>query len=63
MRFGIAVLTVLLVALVPVFVLAGAPGLRGLGLMLVVGGGVVLLVDLSDRLIEWVERRRWGRRP
>jgi len=63
MRFGMAVLAVLLVALVPVLVLAGAPSLRGLGWMLVVGGAVVLLVDLTDRLIEWVERRRWGRRP
>jgi hypothetical protein len=23
--------------------------------------GAVLLVDLGDRLTEWVERRRWGR--
>jgi hypothetical protein len=54
---------VLLVVLLPAFLLAGAPSLRGLGWMLVVGGAVVLLIDLTDRLVEWVERRRWRRRP
>jgi hypothetical protein len=63
MRIGLAVVAALLVALLPVLVLAGAPTLRGLGWMLVVGGAVLLLVDLTDRLVEWVERRRWGRRP
>jgi hypothetical protein len=28
----------------------------------VVAAAVVLLIDLTDRLGEWVERRRWGRR-
>ena len=35
--------------------------LRGLGWLVVVAVGAVLLIDLSDRLTEWVERRRWGR--
>jgi hypothetical protein len=28
----------------------------------VIVGATVLLIDLTDRLTEWVERRRWGRR-
>jgi hypothetical protein len=27
----------------------------------VIAAAAVLLIDLSDRLIEWVEQRRWGR--
>lgn len=57
-----AVLALLVVAAVPAFIEAGAPSLRGLGWLVVVVGATVLLVDLTDRLTEWVERRRWGRR-
>ena len=35
--------------------------LRGLGWLVVLAVGAVLLIDLGDRLTEWVERRRWGR--
>jgi hypothetical protein len=57
-----AILALLVVAAVPAFVEAGAPSLRGLGWLVVVIGATVLLIDLTDRLTEWVERRRWGRR-
>ena len=57
-----AVLALLVVAAVPAFIEPGAPSLRGLGWLVVVVGATVLLVDLTDRLTEWVERRRWGRR-
>jgi len=36
--------------------------LRGLGWLIVATGAALLLIDLTDRLTEWVERRRWGRR-
>jgi hypothetical protein len=62
MWIGAAVLALLLVAAVPAFFEAGAPSLRGLGWMVVVIGATVLLIDLTDRLTEWVERRRWRRR-
>jgi hypothetical protein len=50
------------VAAVPAFVGAGTASLRGLGWVVVLVGATVLLIDLTDRLTEWVERRRWGRR-
>ena len=62
MWIGAAVLALLAVAVVPAFIQAGAPSLRGLGGLVVVVWVTVLLVDLIDRLTEWVERRRWGRR-
>jgi hypothetical protein len=62
MGLGAAILALLLIATVPAFVEAGGSSLRGLGWLLVVTAGVVLLIDLTDRLGEWVERRRWGRR-
>ena len=61
MRLGIGVLALLLAAAVPAMLFAGATILRGLGWLVVVAVGAVLLIDLSDRLTEWVERRRWGR--
>lgn len=61
MRFGIGVLALLLAATVPALLLAGATALRGLGWLVLVAAGGVLLIDLTDRLTEWVERRRWGR--
>ena len=42
--------------------LSFAATLFGLGWLVVVIAAVVLLIDLTDRLGEWVERRRWGRR-
>jgi len=61
MRLGIGVLALLLAAAVPAMLFAGATILRGLGWLVVAAMGAVLLVDLGDRLTEWVERRRWGR--
>jgi hypothetical protein len=61
MRLGIGVLALLLAAAAPAMLFAGATILRGLGWLVVVAVGAVLLIDLSDRLTEWVERRRWGR--
>jgi hypothetical protein len=61
MRLGIGVLALLVAAAVPAVLFAGATTLRGLGWLVVVAVGAVLLVDLGDRLAEWVERRRWGR--
>jgi hypothetical protein len=61
MRFGIGVLALLVAAVVPALLFAGATTLRGLGWLVVVAVGAVLLIDLGDRLTEWVERRRWGR--
>jgi hypothetical protein len=62
MRLGIGVLALLVAAAVPAMLVAGATAtLRGLGWIVVVAVGAVLLIDLSDRLTEWVERRRWGR--
>lgn len=61
MRFGVGVLALLVAATVPWLLFAGATTLRGLGWLVVLAVGAVLLVDLGDRLSEWVERRRWGR--
>lgn len=62
MRFGLGVLALLLIVAVPALIMAGGTTLRGLGWVVVVGGVVVLLIDVTDRVTEWVERRRWGRR-
>ena len=59
---GAAVLAILVVAAVPAFIEAGGSSLRGLGWLIVATGAAVLLIDLTDRLTEWMERRRWGRR-
>lgn len=62
MRLGLGVLALLVAAAVPAMLVAGATTtLRGLGWLVVVAVGTVLLIDLGDRLTEWVERRRWGR--
>ena len=62
MRLGIGVLALLVAAAVPAMLVAGTTAtLRGLGWLVVVAVGAVLLIDLSDRFTEWVERRRWGR--
>ena len=62
MRLGIGVLALLVAAAVPAVLFTGATTtLRGLGWLVLVAVGAVLLIDLSDRLTEWVERRRWGR--
>jgi hypothetical protein len=62
MGIGAGILALLLVATVPALIEAGGSSLRGLGWLVVVIAAVVLLIDLTDRLGEWVERRRWGRR-
>jgi hypothetical protein len=61
MRFGVGVLALLVAATVPALFFAGATTLRGLAWLVVVVAGGVLLIDLSDRLAEWIKRRRWGR--
>src|SRR6266545_1121555 len=55
MRLGIGVLALLLAAAVPAMLFAGATILRGLGWLGVVAVGAVLLIDLGDRVTEWVE--------
>jgi hypothetical protein len=62
MRWGIALLSVLIAAAIPTLLLAGGPSLRGLGWLIVAGIALVLLIDLTDRITDWVEDRRWGRR-
>jgi len=62
MWIGAAILALLVVAALPALIEAGATSLRGLAWLVVVVGATVLLIDLTDRLTEWVERRRWGRR-
>jgi len=62
MRFAIALLILFGVAMIPTLFLAGGTSLRELGWLAVAAAAVVLLIDLTDRLIEWVEARRWGRR-
>ncbi|HEX6079305.1 MAG TPA: hypothetical protein VF197_06720 [Methylomirabilota bacterium] len=62
MGIGAAILALLLVATIPALVQDGGSILRGLGWLVVVAAAVVLLIDITDRLGEWVERRRWGRR-
>ena len=62
MGIGAGILALLLVATVPALIEAGGSSLRGLGWVIVAAGALVLLIDLTDRLTEWVERRRWGRR-
>ena len=61
MRLGIGVLALLLATVVPALLFAGATTLRGLGWLVVVAVAAVLLIDLCDRVTEWVQRRRWGR--
>ena len=62
MGIGAAILALLLVATIPALVQDRGSILRGLGWLVVVAAAVVLLIDITDRLGEWVERRRWGRR-
>lgn len=62
MRFGVGILAVLIAATIPALMLAGTTSLRGLGWLLVVIVVVVLLIDFTDRVTDWIERRRWGRR-
>jgi hypothetical protein len=62
MRWGIALLAVLVVVAVPTMILAGVASLRGLAWLLVAGAALVLLIDLTDRITDWVQDRRWGRR-
>ncbi|HEU4438941.1 MAG TPA: hypothetical protein VFT36_06805 [Methylomirabilota bacterium] len=62
MRWGIALLAVLIAAAIPTLILVGAATLRGLAWLIVVGAALVLLIDLTDRIMEWVQARRWGRR-
>jgi len=61
MRLGIGVLALLLAAAVPALLFAGGTALRGLAWLILVAAGAVVLIDATDRLTEWLERRRWGR--
>jgi len=62
MRWGIALLAVLVAVAIPTLLLAGGASLRGLGWLIVAGIALVLLIDVTDRITDWVEDRRWGRR-
>lgn len=62
MRFGVGVLALLVAATIPALIMAGTTSLRGLGWLTVVVAAVVLLIDFTDRVTDWIERRRWGRR-
>jgi hypothetical protein len=62
MRWGIALLAALIAMVVPTVILAGMASLSGLAWLLVAGAALVLLIDLTDRITDWVEDRRWGRR-
>ncbi len=62
MGIGAAILALLLIVAVPALVEAGGSSLRGLGWLVVLIAVVVLLIDFTDRLGEWIQRRRWGRR-
>jgi hypothetical protein len=62
MRFGVGVLALLVAATIPALIMAGTTSLRGLGWLIVVVAAVVLLIDFTDRVTDWIERRRWGRR-
>jgi hypothetical protein len=61
MRFGLGVLALLVAATVPALIVAGSTSLRGLGWLLLIGAAVVLLIDFTDRVTDWIERRRRGR--
>jgi ABC-type transport system involved in cytochrome c biogenesis permease subunit len=61
MRFGIGVLALLVAATIPALIVAGSTSLRGLGWLLLIGAAVVLLIDFTDRVTDWIERRRRGR--
>jgi hypothetical protein len=64
MRLALALLVILCVVTVPLFMVAGQVSLRALGWLFLAILALVILVDLNDRLWEWIERRRWpGRRP
>ena len=60
MRLAV-VLAVLVAAAVPALLFAGTTALRGLGWVILLAGVTVVLIDLTDRITEWLERRRWGR--
>jgi len=62
MRLGTGLLVLLMITSIPTLILAAGMSLRGLGWLIVAGAAVVLLIDLIDRVTEWVEGRRWGRR-
>jgi hypothetical protein len=62
MRWGIALLAVLIAAAIPTLIFVGGVSLRGLAWLLVAGVVLVLLIDLTDRITDWIEDRRWGRR-
>jgi hypothetical protein len=62
MRWGFALLAVLIAAAIPTLIMVGAAALRGLAWLLVAGACLVLLIDLTDRITDWVQDRRWGRR-
>ena len=62
MRFGVGVLALLIAATVPALIVVGGTTLRGLAWLVLIGAGVVLLIDLSDRVVDCIERRRRGGR-
>jgi hypothetical protein len=62
MRWGIALLALLVAVAIPTLISVGGVSLRGLAWLLVAGIALVLLIDLTDRITDWIQDRRWGRR-
>ena len=62
MRWGIALLALLVAVAIPTLMFVGGVSLRGLAWLLVAGIALVLLIDLTDRITDWIQDRRWGRR-
>ena len=62
MRWGIALLALLVAVAIPTLMFVGGVSLRGLAWLLVAGIALVLLIDLTDRITDWIQDRWWGRR-
>ena len=62
MRWGIALLALRVAVAIPTLMFVGGVSLRGLAWLLVAGIALVLLIDLTDRITDWIQDRRWGRR-
>jgi fatty acid desaturase len=62
MRWAIALLALLIAVVIPTLIFVGGVNLRGLAWLLVAGIALVLLIDLTDRITDWIQDRRWGRR-
>ncbi|HET8576451.1 MAG TPA: hypothetical protein VFO18_05095 [Methylomirabilota bacterium] len=59
MRLGFALLVLFCVLVLPVIVVAGQVSLRALGWLALAALILAILIDLNDRLWEWIQRKRW----